>query len=147
MDGLRTGVWNQCLQIVGDTLRPAEIHRTRKLISFRPVILVGGDNTHEYTRNIYGDHNLPPFVRTPFSAYWFVCDYFFGCAQYLANLENGVHFARSWEKRPEGVKLGHDAAHCPLVYGGTVGCGSEEHLWGSVPGPQRGGETNHTWPS
>lgn len=48
MDGLRTGVWNQCLQIVGDTLRPAEIHCTRKLISFRPVILAGEDefNTH-----------------------------------------------------------------------------------------------------
>lgn len=41
MDGLWAGVWDQCLQIIRDTLRPAEIHCTRKLIPFRPVILVG----------------------------------------------------------------------------------------------------------
>lgn len=39
------------------------------------------------------------------------------CAQDLANLKYGVHFAGAWEKRPEGIKLCHDAANCPLVYG------------------------------
>lgn len=41
MDGLRTGIWDQGLQIIGDTLRPPEIHCARKLITFRPVVLVG----------------------------------------------------------------------------------------------------------
>ncbi len=49
----------------------------------------------------------------------FMCEkrYLLWCTQDLANLEYGVHFTGAWEKRPEGVKLCHDAANCPLVYG------------------------------
>lgn len=63
--------------------------------------------------------------------------YLLWCAQDLANLEYGVHFAGAREERSEGIKLCHDAANSPLVYGWTVGCGSEEHLWGSIPGERR----------
>lgn len=59
-------------------------------------------------------------------------------AQDLANLEYGVNFAGAWEKRSEGIKLRHDAAHGPLVYLRTVGGGPEEHLRGSVPGDRVG---------
>lgn len=59
--------------------------------------------------------------------------YLLWCAQDLANLEYGVHFTGAREERSEGIKLCHDAANSPLVYGWTVGCGSEEHLWGSIP--------------
>lgn len=62
--------------------------------------------------------------------------YLLWCTQDLANLEYGVYFAGSWEERPESVKLSHDAADCPLVYGGAVGRGPEQHLWSSVPGSQ-----------
>jgi len=37
--------------------------------------------------------------------------------QDLAHFEYGVYFTGAWEKRPEGIKLCHDAADCPLVYG------------------------------
>lgn len=37
--------------------------------------------------------------------------------QDLADLEYGIHFTGSWEQRPECVKLSHDAADRPLVYG------------------------------
>lgn len=39
MDGFRAGIWDQCLQIIGNTLRPAEIHRTCQMISVRPIVL------------------------------------------------------------------------------------------------------------
>lgn len=66
-----------------------------------------------------------------------VNNYLLWCTQDLANLEYGVYFTGSWEKRPEGIQLCHNAANCPLVYRWTVGCGSEEHLWSSVPGTKR----------
>lgn len=43
--------------------------------------------------------------------------YLLWCAQDLANLEYGVHFAGAREERSEGIKLCHDAANSPLVYG------------------------------
>lgn len=42
MDGFRTCIWDQCLQITGNTLRPTEIHSTGQLISLGPIILEGG---------------------------------------------------------------------------------------------------------
>lgn len=63
--------------------------------------------------------------------------YLLGCSQDLADFEDGVNFTGAREQRSEGVQFSHDTAHGPLVYGGAVGCGPEQHLWGSVPG---GGE-------
>ena len=57
-----------------------------------------------------------------------------GCSQDLADFEDGVYFTGTWEQGSECVQFGHDAAHGPLVYGGAVGHGSEQHLWGAVPG-------------
>lgn len=43
---LAAGIWNQGLQVIGYTLGPAEVHRTRKLVAFRPVSLKEG--THRW---------------------------------------------------------------------------------------------------
>lgn len=37
MDGFRTGIWDQSLQITGNTLRPTEIHSASQLVSLRPI--------------------------------------------------------------------------------------------------------------
>lgn len=67
----------------------------------------------------------------------FCMTYLLWRAQDLADLEYGVYFAGAWEKGSEGVKLRHDTANGPLVYVRTVGSGSEENLWGSVPGERK----------
>jgi len=66
--------------------------------------------------------------------------YLLGCSQDLADFEDGVNFTGAREQRSEGVQFSHDTAHGPLVYGGAVGYGPEQHLWGSVPGGGGGGE-------
>ena len=44
MDGFRTGIWDQCLQITGNTLRPTEIHSICQLVALRPIILEGEES-------------------------------------------------------------------------------------------------------
>lgn len=44
MDGFGTCIWDQCLQVTGNTLRPTEIHSTCQLVSLRPIILKAGDS-------------------------------------------------------------------------------------------------------
>lgn len=53
VDGFKTGIWDQCLQVTGNTLRPAEIHSTCQLVSLWPIVLQG--EVH-LTNHIY--HNI-----------------------------------------------------------------------------------------
>ena len=61
MNGFRTGIWDQRLQITGNTLRPTEIHGTCQMVSLRPIVLEGEDTdthlTHSH-QNIIFNKNI-----------------------------------------------------------------------------------------
>lgn len=59
--------------------------------------------------------------------------YLLWCSQHLANFENRVNFTGPGEKRPEGVHLCHDAAHCPDINGGAVVGRPQEYFWSPIP--------------
>lgn len=133
MYGIRTSIWDQCLKVVGNTLRPTEVHGTGQLESLRPIILEKEDPFHL----AYGTYWHLFFINTNSNNECTLLSYLLRCSQNLANLEYGVYFTRTWKKRLEGVELRHDAANSPLVYGRTVGCRSEQHLRSSVPSQNR----------
>ncbi len=63
MDGFRTGIRDQSLQITGNTLRPAEIHGTRQMVSLRPIILEEEDTVH-IKHHVYSTFNKKLFLFT-----------------------------------------------------------------------------------